>query len=268
MRRRPVHLAAPVALLLAFALGVGMYLAGPEHGLAAVIDPGDNESPAISNAAICAVQNVSGSFIDAEFVDASMCPDMGDAPLPYATKWTELDFSSSGDRIRSDFAPGPGELDGLMPGARINLRDTGINQSEIDLSEAIKANADDSTGRELFCAIAVNVGESSPPSECTDPTILGRAPTFLLDGGDDDTGLGNLPTSVDEGGILYIPFHFGDRPRGLNFPVKRGVLCDDPISNCRQDPSTAQSSPINLTANAASATTVERFVAFEINGYP
>lgn len=255
MRRRPVHSAAPVALLLAIAVGVVFYLAGPERGLAAVIDPTETAAADFSNAAICVAGGTAVLSIDAKFVDAANCPDSGDAPLSYvANSWTELDFSG---RIPSDFTPGPGELDGLRPGARIDLRGTGVNQNEIDLSDAIKARTAIPTQRELFCAISVNVGETNRPSECTDSsvdTIIGRAPTFLLDGGDDETGLGNLPTSVDEGGILYVPFHFGDRPRGLNIPVTSGV-------NCTGDPCTGQTS---YDGSRGRGNSVERFAAFEL----
>lgn len=255
MRRRPVQMTAPVTLLLAIAVGVVLYLAGPERGLAAVIDPTDIEAAEFSNAAICVVQGVSDSFIDAEFVDSTTCPETGDAPLPYATDWTELDFS--GNRIRSEFAPAPGELDGLLPGARIDLRGTGVNQNEIDLSDAIKARTVNPTQRELFCAISVDASDTSPPSECTDTTTIGRTPTFLLDGGDDETGLGNLPTSVDEGGILYVPFHFGDRPRGLNIPVTTGACTGNP-------PTVSCSSQSSYDGTRSSGDSVERFVAFEL----
>ena len=136
-----------------------------------------------------------------------------------------------------------------------------MNQNEIDLSEAIKAPSGDASERELYCAIATEIGET--PTGCSDSALNGRSPTFLLDGGDDETGLGNLPTSVDESAILYIPFHFGDRPRGINFPVKRGVLCDDAVTNCRQDPSTDQSTDA-FDGERGSGDSVERFVAFEL----
>ena len=130
-----------------------------------------------------------------------------------------------------------------------------MNQNEIDLSEAIKSPVGDTSERELFCAISVEIGES--PAGCSNAnSINGRAPTFLLDGGDDETGLGNLPTSVDEGAILYIPFNFGDRPRGLNIPVSCGV-----------DSLGAQQSACSgeqFDGSRGTGDSVERFVAFEL----
>ena len=253
-RHRRFTSVMPAALILAIALALGLYLASAQRGEAAITPITGDDLAVTPNAAICVVQNASGPFFDAELVDSC---DSGDVLLPPTTDWIELDFS--GNRIRSEFAPGPGELDGLLPGARIDLRGTGVNQNEIDLSEAIKAGTT-TTDRELYCALAGGFGDSAV--DCTNATaanVTGRAPTFLLDGGDDETGLGNLPTSIDEGGIFYIPFHFGVRPSGLSFPVQSGVTCtgSPPGVTC------AGTSPFDGTRGRGD--TVERFVAFEIS---
>ena len=241
---------APVVLLVAIALGSALLLVSTPHGQAAVIEIADAEPVESPNAAICVDPDDSDPFLDAEFVDD--CDDArvtGAMMLPTAgERWIELDFSDQ--RIRSEFAPGAGELDGLVRGARIDLRGTGVNQNEIDLSAAI-------SNKGLLCHALY--GADNPPCDDTDPAATGGpySLTFLLDGGDDETGLGNLPTSVDEGGILYVPFHFGQRPRGLNFPVKAGVVCTGPppVPSCTDS---------GLDGERGSDDTVERFVAFEL----
>ena len=232
-----------------------------ERGLAAVIHPDDQEHPGLINAAICVDTTDTDGFIDAQLVGTTDCPETDDGdPLSSTERWLELDFS--GNRIRSDFAPAAGELDGLMPGARINLRGTGINQNEIDLSDAF-AETDGAPSGRLFDALSKDPLSTFDPG---DPT--GYPPTFLLDGGDDETGLGNLPTSVDEGGILYIPFNFGERPRGLNIPVMRGVSCSvssgtPPTVTCIHDAAVTGSNEAFI-GDRGSGDSVERFVAFEI----
>jgi hypothetical protein len=260
-RHRRFASVIPVAFVFAIALAVGLYLSFSQSGEAAITPISGDDPTSIQNAAICVGTSDTDPFVEAELVDTATCPDTGENALPYSTKWAELDFS--GSRIRSEFAPAAGELDGLRPGARIDLRGTGVNQNEIDLSEAIKSVA--GTNRELYCAIAFNVGEVGDSGEdCADTaTLNGRSPTFLLDGGDDETGLGNLPTSVDEGAILYIPFHFGDRPRGVNFPVKRGIVCQNSVTSCVQDSNTVQSTDA-YNGERGSGDSVERFVAFEL----
>ncbi len=242
----------PAALTLAIALAVGLYFASAQRGEAAVTPITGDDLAATPTSAICVSTTDTDAFVEAELVDSTMCPDTGDEMLPYSTKWIELDFS--GNRIRSEFAPAAGELDGLTPGARIDLRGTGVNQNELDLTEAIKTV--DGTNRELYCAIAVNVGETT--TDCNNANNLnGRSPTFLLDGGDDETGLGNLPTSVDEGAILYIPFHFGDRPRGLSIPVETGACSGNP-------PNVSCSGSPPFDGSRGSGDSVERFVAIEL----
>ena len=206
--------AVPTALLVAAALGLALLIFGAGHGRAAVFPIGGADSTDSSESAICAVAPDRDRPFEVTFVETSDCPGTDDGdPLDADTRWIELDFS--GSTIRSDFAPAKGELDGLRPGARINLRDTGVRLNEIDLSQAI---SDENGG--LYKALG-----SDPPSSygLDDPT--GYPPTILLDGGRSETGLGTLPRSVDEGGILYIPFYFGTRPNGLNFPVKVGLTC-------------------------------------------
>ncbi len=262
-RHRRFTSVMPAVFVAAIALAAGLYLSFSQSGEAAITPISGDDFTAVSPAAICVDTSDDDGFLDAELVDTTDCPDADDGdPLPYTTKWVELDFS--GNRIRSEFAPAAGELDGLRPGARIDLRGTGVNQNEINLSEAIKAV--DGHSRELYCAIADTFGDQA--IDCAASTTLGvtgRSPTFLLDGGDDETGLGNLPTSIDEGGIFYIPFHFGVRPAGLSFPVQRGVSCTSPVdAACVKDPAT---DPPTGDFNGARGrgNTVERFVAFEIS---
>ena len=245
---------APVVLLAAIALGSALLLVSTPHGQAAVIEIADAEAVESPNAAICIDPNDSDPFLEAELVDDCDDARVTDAMVLPTTgnPWIELDFS--GQRIRSEFAPGGGELDGLVRGARIDLRGTGVNQNEIDLSAAI------SNGGLLCHAIYGDAESPNPP--CLAATDPGDSDgpyslTFLLDGGDDETGLGNLPTSVDEGGILYVPFHFGQRPRGLNFPVINGVACTGTPPNVGCTGS-------SLDGERGSGNTVERFVAFEL----
>lgn len=256
-----MHLAAPVAFALAIALSFALYLAGAERGLAAVINPANQESSGYSNAAICVDTTDNDGFIDAQLVNTSDCPGDNDGDqLTSSERWLEIDFSKS--KIRSDFTPAAGELDGLMPGSRINLRGTGVNQNEIDLSNAFVETDGAPSGR-LFDALSKDPLSTFDPG---DPT--GYPPTFLLDGGDDDTGLGNLPTSVEEGGILYIPFNFGKRPRGLSIPVMRGVTCNvnsgtPPSVTCNHD-AEVDGSTEAFIGDRGQGDSVERFVAFEL----
>lgn len=266
-RHRRFTSVMPAVFVTAIALAAGLYLSFSPSGEAAITPISGDEFTAAPPAAICVGATDTDVSVAAELVDTTDCPTTGVDPLPYTTKWLELDFS--GNRIRSEFAPAAGELDGLMPGARIDLRGTGVNQNEIDLSEAIKAVDDQS--RELYCAIALNVGDApATGDDCATTTALnGRSPTFLLDGGDDETGLGNLPSSIDEGGIFYIPFHFGVRPQGLSFPVQRGVTCGDyagdPLDvTCTQD-AAVDGSTEAFIGDRGRGNAVERFVAFEIS---
>ena len=256
-RHRRFTSVMPAVFVTAIALAAGLYLSFSQSGEAAITPISGDDFAAALPAAICVGSADTDVFVAAELVDTTDCPDATEAALPYTTKWLELDFS--GNRIRSEFAPAAGELDGLMPGARIDLRGTGVNQNEIDLSEAIKAGST-TTARELYCALAGSYGASTIP--CAEVAVTGRPPTFLLDGGDDETGLGNLPTSVDEGGIFYIPFHFGIRPQGLSFPVQSGVTCPDEYSG---DPLSVTCTGSSFDGSRGRGDTVERFVAFEIS---
>ncbi len=257
--RRQFLPVASIVALAAIVLGIALLPFGSQSGQAAVRSIADSGLTGASNAAICVVdQATTFPFLEAELVETGDCPgdDDGDV-LATTTGWIELDFSDN--RIRSTFAPGRSELDGLLRGARIDLRGTGVNQNEIDLSEAI------SNEGPLYDALVKVAPANAPLSDVT-----GYPPTFLLDGGGDETGLGNLPTSIDEGGILYIPFHFGERPRGLNIPVKRGVSCsgDPPDVTCSQDPNTQVDSLNPIPAfdgSRGNGDSVERFVAIEIS---
>ena len=66
-----------------------------------------------------------------------------------------------------------------------------------------------------------------------------------------------MPTSIDEGAILYIPFHFGERPRGLSIPVRSGACTGNP-----PNVSCSASSPYD--GSRGTGDSVERFVAFEL----
>lgn len=261
-RHRRFTSVMPAVFVTAIALAAGLYLSFSPSGEAAITPISGDEFTAAPPAAICVGTTDTDVSVAAELVETTDCPDAAEAVLPYTTKWLELDFS--GNRIRSEFAPAAAELDGLLPGARIDLRGTGVNQNEIDLSEAIKANSAGSTSRELYCAIALNVGDTpATGDDCATTTALnGRSPTFLLDGGDDETGLGNLPSSIDEGGIFYIPFHFGVRPSGLSFPVRSGVTCPGEYSG---DPPSVTCTGSSFDGSRGRGDTVERFVAFEIS---
>ena len=243
----------PVAVLAAIVLGMALYLISAQRGLAAVIPIADDDPAGVSNTAICVDLADSDGFIQAELVEK--CTDsniMGAMPLGDKS-WIELDFSN---RIRSTFAPQKGELDGLKRGARIDLRGTGVNQNEIDLSSAIESKGN------LLCALAKDFAEIDGV-DCAGEQLNGYSPTFLLDGGDEETGLGTLPTSIEEGGILYIPFHFGERPNSLSVPVKRGVTCEGTVdANCMQEGDGQSTDAFN--GERGRGDSVQRFVAFEI----
>ncbi len=248
----------PVVTVVALAsvlLGLALYFIAAPRALAAVKPVSGPGTGAMLNPAICVVAQTTGSpYLAAELVETE-CPREMNVPigalLVGSTQWIELDLS--GQKISSTFAPAAGELDGLLPGARIDLSGTGVNQNEIDLSAAI------GEGTALCHVLYGDPGAGNSPCKGTAPSgpNVPRSLTFLLDRGDDETGLGNLPTAVDEGGILYIPFQFGQRPRGLNFPVESGVTCSGL-------PPGAMCIGSSLEGERGSGDTVERFVAFEI----
>ncbi len=110
------------------------------------------------------------------------------------------------------FAPGQGELDGYFPGARIDLRDSGVDIDEIDLTEALKT-FDAEANYQIF-------GEDVKGDE----DVLGL--TFLLDGRDSNVnGLVDDKYSGTEGEISFFTFTFDRKPQ--EFSNLRGPDTED-----------------------------------------
>ncbi len=110
----------------------------------------------------------------------------------------DLDLSGA-----NSFAPKEGELDGFEPGARIDLRGTGLTVADLDVDDAAKSdNANYTNFRDSLTVADTGVGIA-----------------VLLDGGSDSSnGLALDTYEATEGGILWVTFEYGAPPESFEYP--------------------------------------------------
>lgn len=239
----------PVALAVLL-LGLAMYLAGIGQGPMWAAAAAPETAGRQASAAFCDfedyVQRALTAAYEAKGFQVSTCADAA-IHFDAGEAWIELDFSDQ--RISGVFDPDPGSLDHLTRGARLDLRGTSVSASEIDLRRAISEE-----NSKLADVLSGNQPEE--PNQHS-----GYSLTLLLDGrASDETGLGNLPSAIGEGEILYLTFQFGSRPGGLAAPVTEGVDCTQiGISNDR-----CNSNGNGYDGSRGTGDSVERFVVFEI----
>ncbi len=242
---------APVALAVLL-LGLAMYLTGIGQGPVGAASAAPETAARQTTAAFCDfedyVQRALTAAYEAKDLTVSTCAD-AEGHFDDGVTWIELDFSDR--RISGVFDPDPGSLDHLTRGARLDLRGTSVSASEIDLRRAISSK--DSKLAEVL---------SGNPSTLSQDS--GYSLTLLLDGREsDETGLGNLPSAIGEGEILYLTFQFGNRPSGLAAPVTLGVDCAD-IDIFTGTCSQYQQGGNEYDGSRGTGDSVERFVVFEI----
>ena len=127
----------------------------------------------------------------------------------------DLDLSNEGI---SSFAPLKGELDGFVPGSRVDLRGNGLTVADLDVKAALETY-------EAF-------GNQSPPEPVRESVSRfgstaagnGIGLTFLLDGGSTTAnGLTVDAFEGTEGEILWITFEYGAGDDDFTHPVDSDI---------------------------------------------
>ncbi len=150
----PIMLAAVGLLLASLAFGLR---SNPAQALgdgdAGICDYSDVLAKALlaNNGDLSSYECDSATFSGAEAGTSWGGVELNDANPPVDVKGDDNDLDLNGKLVLNDkgltsFAPGKGELDGFVKGARIDLRGNGLTVADIDLSDATGTNydADDS----------------------------------------------------------------------------------------------------------------------------
>ena len=129
--------------------------------------------------------------------------DEGDLTGTSANPWSgDLDLEPF---VGATFTPGKGELDGYRPGSRVDLRDSGLDVSDLDVSAALESHGSPSYRRFGRDAAGTNLSTRNSNG------FVGL--TFLLDGSAAaTTGFSGEPFTGTEGKVAWIGFQWSSIP--------------------------------------------------------